>query len=70
MTNRFEYNKIYNVKTRGDKMKPIEKLNLMKQRLKNLETSGKNTKSPGVVRALKREIRVLENSISEDHSSN
>ena len=51
-------------------MKPIEKLNLMKQRLKNLETSGKNTKSPGVVRALKREIRVLENFISEDQSSN
>lgn len=44
-------------------MKDTDRLALMKQRLKNLEGTDKNIKSPGVTRGLRREIRVLEDSI-------
>lgn len=37
-----------------------EKLTLMKVRLAKLKSSPKNTKCPGVVRALEREIRNLQ----------
>ena len=40
-----------------------EKLRLMKNRLRSLEGNPKNIKCGGVVRALRREIRSLENSI-------
>lgn len=42
-----------------------DKLALMKQRLQKLEGTEKNIKCPGVCRALKREIRVLESSLSD-----
>ena len=41
-------------------MNKQDKLNLMKMRLAKLKSSPKNTKCPGVVRALEREIRNLE----------
>lgn len=44
-------------------MTKVYKLNLMKQRLKKLEGIEKNIKCPGVVRGLRREIRVLEDSV-------
>jgi len=44
-------------------MKNTEKLNLMKNRLNSLEKNPKNIKSGGCVRALKREVRNLENEI-------
>lgn len=37
-----------------------EKIALMKMRLAKLKSSPKNTKCPGVVRALEREIRNME----------
>lgn len=40
-----------------------QKLALMKNRLATLEENGKNVKSPGVVRKLRRQIRNVENSI-------
>ena len=36
------------------------KLNLMKDRLQKLQNSGKNVKSPGVVKKLTRQIRNME----------
>lgn len=44
-------------------MKDKDKLALMKQRLKKLEGTEKNIKCPGVIRGLRREIRVLEDSM-------
>ena len=41
-----------------------QKLELMKNRLNNLEGTPKNIKCPGVTKALRREIRNLEQSIS------
>lgn len=37
-----------------------QKLALMKNRLTTLNANGKNTKSPGVIRKLEREIRNLQ----------
>lgn len=44
-------------------MTKVDRLNLMKQRLQKLEGTEKNIKCPGVVRGLRREIRVLEDSV-------
>ena len=44
-------------------MKDTDKLALMKQRLQKLEGTEKNIKCPGVCRGLRREIKVLEDSI-------
>lgn len=41
-------------------MNKEQKLALMKNRLTTLESTSKNVKCPGVVRALRREIRNLE----------
>lgn len=43
-------------------MNKTDKLALMKQRLQKLEGTEKNIKCPGVVRGIRREIRVLEDS--------
>lgn len=43
-------------------MNITDKLNIMKQRLKKLEGTEKNIKCPGVVRALRRDVRMLEDS--------
>ena len=40
-----------------------QKLALMKNRLATLEENGKNIKSPGVVRKLKRQIRNMEQNL-------
>ena len=40
-----------------------QKLALMKNRLATLEENGKNVKSPGVVRKLKRQIRNMEQNL-------
>ena len=48
---------------RGKEMTKVDRLNLMKQRLQKLEGTEKNIKCPGVVRGLRREIRVLEDSV-------
>lgn len=45
-------------------MTKIEKLNIMKDRLKKLESTPKNIKCGGVVRGLRREIRLLEESLT------
>lgn len=44
-------------------MNNTDKLNLMRQRLQQLEGTEKNIKCPGVTRALRREIRNLENKV-------
>lgn len=44
-------------------MTKVDRLNLMKQRLQKLEGTEKNIKCPGCVRGLRREIRVLEDSV-------
>lgn len=44
-------------------MNKADKLAVMKNRLSTLEGTTKNVKCPGVVRALKREIRNLEKSM-------
>lgn len=44
-------------------MNTKDKLNLMKQRLQQLEGTEKNIKCPGVVGALRREIRNLESKV-------
>ena len=44
-------------------MTRFEKLALMKNRLATLEENGKNVKSPGVVRKLKRQIRNMEQNL-------
>lgn len=44
-------------------MKDTDRLALMKQRLQKLEGTEKNIKCPGVCRGLRREIKVLEDSI-------
>ena len=41
----------------------VDRLALMKNRLATLEENGKNTKSPGVVRKLRRTIRNLESTM-------
>ena len=48
---------------RGKEMTKVDRLNLMKQRLQKLEGTEKNIKCPGCVRGLRREIRVLEDSV-------
>ena len=48
---------------RGKQMTEKDKLALMKQRLQKLEGTEKNIKCQGVVRGLRRKIRVLEDSI-------
>lgn len=47
-------------------MNNTDKLNLMKQRLKKLESSEKSSKFPGVSKALRREIRKLEETIKNE----
>lgn len=44
-------------------MKDTDRLALMKQRLQKLEGTEKNIKCTGVCRGLRREIKVLEDSI-------
>ena len=44
-------------------MTQFEKLALMKNRLATLEENGKNVKSPGVVRKLRRTIRNMEQNL-------
>lgn len=44
-------------------MNKTDKLALMKQRLQKLEGTEKNIKCPGVCRGLRREIRILEDSV-------
>ena len=44
-------------------MTQFAKLALMKNRLATLEENGKNVKSPGVVRKLKRQIRNMEQNL-------
>lgn len=44
-------------------MNNTDRLNLMKQRLQQLEGTEKNIKCPGVVGALRREIRNLESKV-------
>lgn len=44
-------------------MNNTDRLNLMKQRLQKLEGTEKNIKCPGVISALRREIRNLESKI-------
>lgn len=44
-------------------MTDTEKLMLMEERLFKLKQSSKNTKSPGVVRSLEREIRNLKEKV-------
>lgn len=44
-------------------MNNTDRLNLMKKRLQKLEGTEKNIKCPGVTRALRREIRNLENNV-------
>ena len=41
----------------------VDRLAIMKNRLATLEENGKNTKSPGVVRKLRRTIRNMEQNL-------
>lgn len=48
-------------------MNKTDKLNIMKQRIKRLEGTDKNIKCPGVLRGLRREVKIFEDSIFVDN---
>lgn len=41
-------------------MKKVDKINLLKDRIKKMEGTEKNIKCPGVLRSLRRELRNME----------
>ena len=47
-------------------MTKVEKLAIMKDRLFKLQNNPKDIKCPGVIRKLERQVRNLENSLSEE----
>lgn len=42
-------------------MKNVDRINLLKDRIKKMEGTEKNIKCPGVLRSLRRELRNMEN---------
>ena len=47
-------------------MNKEQKIALMKNRIATMEQNGKNVKAPGVLRALKRELRNIEKEIKRE----